>query len=55
LNKNDEFFWTHLDAITKDLVNYINNWSDIQFYNTDSFAPFKFFDLFESRIREKTK
>lgn len=35
-------FWEHMDAITNDLKNYINNWSDIRYYNSLKFLPYKF-------------
>jgi len=37
-----ERFWEHMDAITNDLKNYINNWSDIRYYNSLAFLPYKF-------------
>lgn len=36
-------FWDHMDAITKDLLNYINNWTDIRYYNSVKFMPYEFF------------
>ena len=39
---SSELFWEHMDAITNDLGNYINNWSDIQYYNSLEFLPYKF-------------
>ena len=44
LEKDDAMFWDHMDAITQDLINYINNWSDIRHYNTQAFKPFNFFE-----------
>ena len=37
-----ELFWEHMDAITNDLTKYINNWSDIRYYNSLKFLPYKF-------------
>lgn len=42
--KDDAMFWDHMDAITHDLINYINNWSDIRHYNARTFKPFHFFE-----------
>lgn len=43
--KYEEHFWNHMEAIVKDLVNYIGAWSDISFYNELKFKPYKFFDV----------
>ena len=40
-----EYFWDHIEAINNDLVNYINAWSDISFYNRIPFKPYEFFDV----------
>ena len=37
-------FWRSFDAIKQDLVNYINNWVDIRYYNYCKFKPYHFFD-----------
>lgn len=37
-----KLFWEHMVAITNDLKNYINNWSDIRYYNPLKFLPYKF-------------
>ena len=37
-----EQFWTHMDAIIKDLEQYISNWNDICYYNYLEFKPYKF-------------
>lgn len=39
-----DLFWEHMDAITNDLLRYIGNWSDIRYFNSLQFSPFKFFD-----------
>lgn len=39
-----EDFWKSFDAIKKDLVNYINNWVDIRYYNYYRFKPNDFID-----------
>lgn len=39
-----EHFWKSFDAIKKDLVNYINNWVDIRYYNYYRFKPNDFID-----------
>jgi len=39
-----EDFWRSFDAIKKDLVNYINNWVDIRYYNYYRFKPNDFID-----------
>lgn len=41
---NKEDFWSLFDAITQDLINYINNWVDIRYYNYCRFKPYEFFD-----------
>lgn len=41
----EEYFWDHIEAINKDLTNYIGAWADISFYNNIKFAPYKFFDV----------
>ncbi len=43
---NDEF-WNSFDAINQDLINYINSWVDISFYNYVKFKPYKFIDAEE--------
>ena len=40
-------FWNSFDAINQDLINYINNWVDISFYNYVKFKPYKFIDAEE--------
>lgn len=40
----EKYFWEHMEAINMDLTNYIGAWSDISFYNSIEFAPYKFFD-----------
>lgn len=35
-------FWKNMDAITSDLINYINNWDDIRYFNSIKFKPHKF-------------
>lgn len=45
-----EMFWLHMDAITKDLVNYIENWPDIRYYNVLLFKPYSFFKNSSDRI-----
>lgn len=40
----EKYFWDHMEAIVKDLINYISAWSDISFYNIITFKPYKFFD-----------
>lgn len=45
-----ETFWMHMDAITKDLVKYIENWSDIHYYNVLLFKPHGFFSDLKERI-----
>lgn len=45
-----ETFWMHMDAITKDLVKYIGNWSDIHYYNVLLFKPHGFFSDLKERI-----
>ena len=37
-----DLFWEHMDAITSDLINYINNWADIRYFNSLKFSPYKF-------------
>ena len=44
-DKYEEYFWKHMDAINKDLINYIAARSDISFYNTIEFQPYKFIDV----------
>lgn len=39
-----EHFWSSFDAIKTDLVNYINNWVDIRYYNVYRFKPNDFID-----------
>ena len=39
-----EHFWRSFDAIKEDLVNYINNWVDIRYYNDYRFKPNDFID-----------
>lgn len=39
-NKDD--FWEKFDAIKCDLINYINNWIDIKYFNYYRFRPFNF-------------
>ena len=38
-----EMFWSHMDAITSDLLRYIQNWPDIRYYNHLLFRPHNFF------------
>lgn len=40
-----KYFWDHMEAIAKDLNNYISQWSDISYYNSITFKPFDFFGL----------
>ena len=35
-------FWSHMDAITSDIENYINAWIDISYYNKLKFKPYNF-------------
>ena len=35
-------FWSHMDAISNDMENYINEWIDISYYNKLKFKPYKF-------------
>lgn len=44
VKNNNDMFWTHMEAITNDLRKYIENWSDIQYYNLLLFRPFRFFE-----------
>ena len=44
-DKYEEYFWDHMEAITKDLNNYIAAWTDISFYNSIEFQPYKFMDV----------
>ena len=46
----EKYFWDHIEAINKDLINYIGAWPDISFYNNIKFAPYKFFDVAKSLI-----
>lgn len=39
-----EDFWGTFDAVKQDLLNYINNWVDIRYYNYYRFKPYNFFD-----------
>lgn len=39
-----DLFWAHMDAVTSDLLRYIDNWSDIRYYNLLKFVPYKFFN-----------
>lgn len=39
-----EHFWRSFDAIKKDLINYINNWVDIRYYNYYKFKPNDYFE-----------
>ena len=41
-NYDPDHFWNSLDAIKSDLTRYINNWSDIRYYNYLRFKPFDF-------------
>lgn len=34
-------FWRYFDAINKDLKNYIDNWTDIKYYNLLEFNPWE--------------
>ena len=52
-DNSNELFWQHTDAITNDLINYINNWKDIQFYNTSPFRPFKFYEMFLTQLAKQ--
>lgn len=45
-----EIFWSHMDAIAKDLINYIGNWTDIRYYNVLLFKPYGFFKNSNERI-----
>ena len=42
--ENEDYFWSHMDAIAEDFIRYINNWPDIQHYNKQEFRPFNFFE-----------
>ncbi len=44
-DKYEEYFWKHIDDINKDLTNYIAAWTDISFYNSIEFQPYKFIDV----------
>ena len=37
-------FWRSFDAIKEDLINYINNWVDIKYFNYCKFKPYGFYD-----------
>ena len=50
-----EMFWEHMDAIAKDLVNYIENWADIRYYNVLLFKPYGFFKDLSERIAAMLK
>lgn len=52
---DSEMFWTHMDAITKDLINYIENWPDIRYYNVLLFKPHGFFNDSSERIAAMLK
>lgn len=39
-----EHFWNSFDAIKQDLINYIDNWIDISYYNYYKFKPYNFND-----------
>ena len=39
-----EYFWNSFDAIKQDLINYIDNWIDISYYNYYKFKPNNFND-----------
>ena len=39
-----EHFWNSFDAIKQDLINYIDNWIDISYYNYYKFKPNNFND-----------
>lgn len=52
-NESNELFWRHMDAITNDLIKYINNWPDIQFYNTQPYKPFEFFDMLTAHLTKR--
>lgn len=40
--EDGETFWTSFDAIKEDLIQYINNWVDIRYYNYYRFKPYDF-------------
>ena len=42
--ENSALFGEHMDAITQDLIQYINDWNDIQHYNKHVFRPYYFFE-----------
>lgn len=44
LIKYKEHFWNSFDAIKQDLINYIDNWIDISYYNYYKFKPYNFND-----------
>ena len=43
-------FWRVLDALNKDIKNYINDWSDIKYYNYLEFKPYEFYENYEDII-----
>jgi len=49
--------WSHLDAVTNDIENYVNNWVDISYYNKLKFKPFDFHsdtnDILKAILLEK--
>lgn len=47
----EEDFWRFFDAIKQDLINYINNWVDIRYYNYYRFKPNDFIDDTREIIR----
>ena len=50
-----DMFWTHMEAITNDLHKYIENWSDIQYYNLLLFRPFRFFEKTDELVNAVTE
>lgn len=50
-----DMFWTHMEAITNDLHKYIENWSDIQYYNLLLFRPFHFFEKTDELVNAVTE
>lgn len=39
---DNDMFWTHMDAISNDIENYINEWIYISYYNKLKFKPYNF-------------
>lgn len=43
-NFDNNHFWSEFDAIKNDLINYIQDWVDIRYYNYYKSNPYLFFD-----------